>query len=236
VRHGIIYPVGPNADQERYPDHGGGRSTLRAMRAGLAITIVAAMALLVPAAASAQGGSLPSNGSALDQYVESIPDGQGGRPTNDVTGGGGGGGASSGPAIGGGLQARGADGAAAARLAAATAPGVGSGGSSGGNGGGDDAGGTSSSDSDGTAVAGGSDSGSGGSGSTPSGGAGAALDIVGSSGDDTASDAIGSLVNGESDSAGMGSVLPAILLAILLVALGSVAVRFWRSRRGEKAP
>jgi hypothetical protein len=224
---GVFSPLGLSPVQKIYPGSGTGTGTFRKMRPGYLLTAVAAFALLFPAGSWAQGGSLPSEGSALDQYVESIPDGEGGRPSNDLAGGGGGD-SSSGPSVGGGLSALGGDGAAAARLAAATAP------RGGGSVSGQSSGSAGSSDSgDGTGSGG--SGGSGGSESTPSSGdAGFALSDVGASGDETAGDAVSSLLGSESDSDGLGGALPAILLATLLAALTAAVLRFRRSRRGEK--
>jgi hypothetical protein len=186
------------------------------MHLGHLLTAIAAIALLLPAASfAAPGGSLPSDGSALDQYVESIPDGQGGRPSS---GAGGGNESSSAGSVGGTLQGLGADGAAAARLAAATVPDAapGAAGSEGSQGSGD-----------------GSDE----SGSQRSGVPGFRVEDPGGPGvgGGSAGETIATLL-GDDRTEGLGVILPFILLAILVTALGTAAVRSRRARRAEKTP
>lgn len=190
------------------------------MRPSRLLTALAALLLLLPATAAAQGGnSLPGDGSALDQYVESIPDGKGGRPSTDA--GGDAGGSSSAAPIGGGLETLGSDGEAAAQLAAVTAPDAGGAGESSGvgSGGGSDGageGGSDRSEVPGFTVGDPGDPGLGGG--------------LGSPGETIAT------LLGDDGSEGLGVVLPLILLAILVVALGTAALRSRRTGRGEKTP
>jgi hypothetical protein len=192
-------------------------SHVRGMRPAHLLTAIAALVLLLPGPASAApgGGSLPDDGSALEQYVESIPDGKGGRPSTGAAGDG----SSSTAPIGGSLKTLGADGEAAAQLAGATAP---------------DAGAGSAGPPDSKA---GSD-GAGKQGSEQGSAPGFQVDDAAGSGlggDGSAGETIATLVQ-DDGSEGLGVVLPLILLAILLVALGATALRSRRAGRGEKTP
>jgi hypothetical protein len=86
-------------------------------------TVVALLALLVPAAASARARKYaPPGNSAISQYVESVPTAGGGRPSGTIHTRGAAGSSALSPATQRAFSRQGADGKAAAALANATAP------------------------------------------------------------------------------------------------------------------
>jgi hypothetical protein len=200
--------------QERRPP-----SVLKSVKK-LVTTLAIGSLLVLPATALAGNGghhSVPPGNSGLDQYTENIPGAGGNHPTggggsHHPGGGGGGSGSSVSPGVTHTLDSQGPAGQGAANLAATTAPDVG-GNAPAGHGG----------------KSGGSANAKGGSGTTAGGAASRGNAASGGSGSGV--DAIAAELTGSGVDNGMGILLPIILGAALIGALGLVALRL---RRGPQ--